>query len=60
MIMKKKYFEQPELMVVHVINNDILTISIPVDSSDESVSDDSGIVGAAGHRGIFDSWDAGY
>ena len=52
--MTKKYFEQPELMVVRMQNNDIVTLSInetyEVTSSEE--------IQAGGRR--FGDWDAGY
>ena len=53
--MTKKYYAQPEMMVVNVKSNDIITDSIPTNNNPQN-----GLVGnAPGQRGL-DDWDAGY
>ncbi|MBQ7672238.1 MAG: hypothetical protein IJS49_04085 [Paludibacteraceae bacterium] len=54
----KKIFAQPEMMVVNVKRNDIITDSIPMDPSSTNMLE-SGEILAPGQRGVFD-WDAGY
>lgn len=48
----KKMFEQPELMVVRVNKNDIVTASLNFAAGEATEAD------AAGRR--MDNWDAGY
>lgn len=56
--MKKKYFEQPELMVVRMTNNDIVTTSPYTVGVSSSVYEEGMIDLAPDRR--FDSWDEGY
>lgn len=52
--MTKKYYAQPEMMVVNVKSNDIITDSIPTNNNPQN-----GLVGnAPGQRGLFDSDDS--
>ena len=52
----KKIFEQPELMVVRINNNDIVTASTL--SIGEDLTTGEIQAGSAGRR--MDDWDAGY
>jgi len=54
--MTKRYFEQPELMVVRMHNNDIITESLPKNDYYEVTNSEE--IQVAGRR--YDSWDAGY
>lgn len=55
--MTKKIFAQPEMMVVHMNNNDIVTLSLKAvnETYGAGVGED---VFAPGRR--MDDWDAGY
>ena len=55
--MTKKIFAQPELMVVNMKRNDIVTASSETISFGENYNGSSAIE-AAGRR--MDDWDAGY
>ena len=57
--MTKKIFAQPEMMVVKVIKNDIITDSLPMDAT-EGNKLGSGEILAPELRGIFDPYNAGY
>ena len=54
----KKYFEQPELMVVHMNNNEIVTTSLRIGA--DITSEDGTIVAGSADRMGRESWDAGY
>ena len=53
--MTKKIFAQPEMMVVRMNNNDIVTLSL----QNAAFEGGSGDILAPGQRGL-DDWDAGY
>ena len=53
----KKIFAQPEMMVVNVKSNDIVTTSRFAPLSDDT--QDNGVALTPGQRGL-DDWDAGY
>ena len=55
----KKIFAQPEMMVVNVVKNDIITDSLPMDPNSENKLGTDEIL-APGMRGIFDPYNAGY
>jgi|GEM_PF-2366407 hypothetical protein len=54
----KKIFAQPEMMVVNVKSNDIVTASRFAPLSDDTQANEDAL--APGMRGIFDPYDAGY
>ena len=56
--MTKKIFAQPEMMVVNMKHNDIVTTSDPKYFNNQSTNATSGNL-APGMRGL-DDWDAGY
>jgi hypothetical protein len=53
--MTKKIFAQPEMMVVRMNNNDIVTLSL----QSTNFNPETGTILAPGQRGL-DDWDAGY
>ena len=53
--MTKKIFAQPEMMVVNIIKNDIITDSLPVGDPGSANNAE-----APGQRGVFDPYEAGY
>lgn len=55
--MTKKIFAQPEMMVVNIKNNDIVTMSDPKFSENSWKTGD--VILAPGMRG-YDDFDAGY
>ncbi len=54
----KKIFAQPEMMVVNVVKNDIITNSVPRDTSEGNMLNTNEIL-APGQRGL-DDWYEGY
>ena len=55
----KKIFAQPEMMVVKVVKNDIITDSLPMDPNSANALGAGEILGA-GRRNVFDEWYEGY